>query len=121
VLVVRGEAGVGKTALLDDLAGQAAGCRVVRTPGVQSEMELAFAGLHQLLAPLLDRVERLPGPQREALRTVFGISTGPVPDRFLVALAVLGLLSEVARERPLVCVVDDEQWLDITLEAQPRG
>ncbi len=120
VLVVRGEAGVGKTALLDYLAGQAAGCRVVHAAGVQSEMELAFAGLHQLLAPMLDRLEQLPVPQREALRTVFGISAGPAPDRFLVALAVLGLLSEVAREQPLVCVIDDQQWLDQT-SAQALG
>jgi predicted ATPase len=112
VLVVRGEPGVGKTALLDDLAGRAAGCRVVRTAGMQSEIELAFAGLHQLLAPMLDQLEQLPGPQREALRTVFGISAGPAPDRFLVALAVLGLLAEAAGERPLVCVIDDQQWLD---------
>src|SRR6202021_603753 len=75
-------------------------------------MERAFAGLHQLLAPVLDRADRLPGPQRDALRTAFGLSAGPVPDRFLVGLAVLGLVSEVAAERPLVCVVDDEQWLD---------
>ncbi|MGH3286794.1 MAG: ATP-binding protein, partial [Streptosporangiaceae bacterium] len=114
VLVVRGEAGVGKTALLDYLAGQAQGCRVVRVAGVQSEMEFAFAGLHQLLAPMLDRLERLPVPQREALRTVFGLSEGAAPDRFLVALAVLSLLSEVAGEQPLVCVIDDEQWLDQT-------
>ena len=112
VLVVRGEPGVGKSALLDYLAGQAAGCRVVRAAGVESEMELAFAGLHQLLAPMLDRADRLPAPQRDALRTAFGLSAGPAPDRFLVGLAVLGLLSEVAAERPLVCVVDDEQWLD---------
>jgi DNA-binding CsgD family transcriptional regulator len=112
VLVVRGEPGVGKSALLEYLAGHASGCRVVRAAGVQSEMELAFAGLHQLLAPMLDRAGRLPGPQREALRTAFGVSAGPVPDRFLVGLAVLGLVSEVASERPLVCVVDDEQWLD---------
>jgi AAA ATPase domain len=112
VLVVRGEPGVGKSALLNYLAGHAPGCRVVRAAGVESEMELAFAGLHQLLAPVLDRVERLPGPQREALRTAFGLSAGPVPDRFLVGLAVLGLVSEVAAERPLICVVDDEQWLD---------
>ncbi len=112
-LVVRGEPGVGKTALLDYLAGPAASeCRVARAAGVQSEMELAFAGLHQLCAPMLDRAESLPGPQREALRTVFGLSVGPAPDRFLVGLAVLGLLSETARERPLVCVVDDQQWLD---------
>ena len=75
-------------------------------------MELAFAGLHQLLAPVLDRLEGLPGPQQEALRTAFGLSSGPAPDRFLVGLAVLGLVSEVAGQRPLVCVVDDEQWLD---------
>jgi DNA-binding CsgD family transcriptional regulator len=112
VLVLRGEPGVGKTVLLDELAGQAQGCRVVRAAGVQSEMELAFAGLHQLLAPMLDGLERLPEPQRDALRTAFGISAGPPPDRFLVALAVLGLLAETAGERPLVCVIDDQQWLD---------
>ena len=75
-------------------------------------MELAFAGLHQLLAPVLDRVDQLPAPQRDALRTAFGISAGPVPDRFLVGLAVLGLVSGVSGDRPLLCVVDDEQWLD---------
>ena len=112
VLVMRGEAGVGKTALLDYLAGHAPGCRVARAAGVQSEMELAFAGLHQLCVPMLDRLERLPGPQRDALGTAFGISAGPAPDRFLVALAVLSLLSEVAGDRPLICVVDDQQWLD---------
>jgi DNA-binding CsgD family transcriptional regulator len=112
VLVVHGEPGVGKSALLDFLAGRASGCRVVRAAGVESEMELAFAGLHQLLAPVLDRLEGLPGPQQEALRTAFGLSSGPAPDRFLIGLAVLGLLSEVADERPLICVVDDEQWLD---------
>src|SRR5580692_11719625 len=112
VLLVRGEPGVGKSALLDYLTGRAAGCRVVRAVGVESEMELAFAGLHQLLASMLERMDRLPGPQREALRTAFGLSAGPVPDRFLVGLAVLGLVSEVAAEQPLVCVVDDEQWLD---------
>jgi DNA-binding CsgD family transcriptional regulator len=111
-LVVRGEPGVGKTALLKYLAGRASGCQVAAATGVQSEMELAFAGLHQLLAPMLDRLERLPGPQRDALRTAFGMSAGPVPDRFLVGLAVLGLLSEMAAARPLVCLVDDEQWLD---------
>src|SRR3984885_13750092 len=112
VLVVRGEPGVGKSALLDYLAGRAAGCWVVRAAGVESEMELAFAGLHQLLAPVLDRAEALPVPQRDALMTAFGVSAGSVPDRFLVGLAVLGLVSEVAEELPLVCVVDDEQWLD---------
>jgi DNA-binding CsgD family transcriptional regulator len=111
-LVVCGEPGVGKTALLDYVAGRAAGFRVVRAAGVQSEMELAFAGLHQLLAPMLDHLERLPVPQREALRTAFGLSAGPAPDGFLVGLAVLSLLSEVAAQRPLVCLVDDQQWLD---------
>ena len=111
-LVVHGEPGVGKTALLEYLAGQASGCRVVRAGGVQSEMELAFAVLHQLCAPMLDRLERLPAPQRDALRTAFGLSAGPAPDRFLIGLAALGLLSEMAGERPLVCIVDDEQWLD---------
>jgi DNA-binding CsgD family transcriptional regulator len=112
VLVVRGEPGVGKSALVDYLAGRAAGCRVVRVAGVQSEMELAFAGLHQLCAPLLEHLEGLPGPQRDALRTAFGISAGPAPDRFLVGLAVLGLVSEAAGNRPLVCLVEDQQWLD---------
>jgi AAA ATPase-like protein len=112
VLVVRGEPGVGKTALLDYLVEQASGCRVARAAGVQSEVELAFAALHQLVAPMLDRLQRLPGPQRAALATASGLGPGSAPDRFLVGLAVLGLLSEVAEERPLVCVVDDEQWLD---------
>jgi DNA-binding CsgD family transcriptional regulator len=111
-LVLWGEAGVGKTALLDYLAHQARDCRVVRLLGVQSEMELAFAGLHQLCLPFADHVEGLPGPQMTALRTAFGVTDGPPPDRFLVGLAVLSLLSEVARERPLLCIVDDEQWLD---------
>ena len=111
-LVVRGEPGVGKTVLLDYLAGRASGCLVARAAGVQSEMELAFAGLHQLCAPMLEHADSLPVPQREALRTAFGLSAGPVPDRFLVGLAVVGLLSETAGERPLICVVDDQQWLD---------
>jgi hypothetical protein len=110
--VVRGEAGVGKTALLEYLTARADGCRVARVSAVQSEMELAFAGLHQLCVPMLDRLERLPGPQRDALGTAFGLHAGASPDRFLVGLAVLGLLSEVAAERPLVCLVDDAQWLD---------
>jgi DNA-binding CsgD family transcriptional regulator len=112
-LVVHGEPGMGKTALLDYLAEQAApDCRVARTAGVQSEMELAFAALQQLCAPMLDHVDRLPVPQGDALRTALGLSAGPAPDRFLVGLAVLSLLSEVAGERPLVCLVDDQQWLD---------
>ena len=112
VLVVRGEPGVGKTALLDYLVEQASGCSVARAAGVQSEMELAFAGLHQLVAPMLDRLDGLPVPQADALRTAFGISSGPAPDRFLLGLAVLGLLAAAAEEQPLICVVDDEQWLD---------
>jgi DNA-binding CsgD family transcriptional regulator len=112
VLVLRGELGVGKTALLDCLAGWASGCWVVRAAGVQSEMELALATLHQVCAPMLDHAERLPVPQREALRTAFGISTGPTPERFPIGLAVLALLSEAAGERPLLCVVDEAQWLD---------
>jgi DNA-binding CsgD family transcriptional regulator len=112
VLVVHGEVGVGKTALLEYLVGRASRCRVLRVVGVQSEMELAFAGLHQLCAPLLDRLQVLPSPQQEALRTAFGISEGPAPDRFLVGLATLGLLAEAAVERPAVCLVDDAQWLD---------
>jgi DNA-binding CsgD family transcriptional regulator len=112
VLVLRGEAGVGKTALLEYVAERASGFRVARAAGVESEMELAFAGLQQLCAPMLDRLERLPGPQREALRLVFGLSEGTAPDRFLVGLAVLSLLSEVVEEGPLVCLVDDAQWLD---------
>jgi DNA-binding CsgD family transcriptional regulator len=111
-LVMRGEAGVGKTALLEYLVEQAPGFRVVRAAGVQSEMELAFAGLHQLLASMLDRLEGLAVPQSDALRTVFGLSSGHAPDRFFVGLAVLSLLSDVAEEQPLLCVVDDEQWLD---------
>jgi DNA-binding CsgD family transcriptional regulator len=111
-LVVRGEPGVGKTALLDYLAEQATGCRVARVAGVEAEMELAFAGVHQLCAPMLHRLERLPAPQHSALRTAFGLSSGPAPDRFLVALAVLSLLSDAADEHPLLCLADDQQWLD---------
>lgn len=111
-LVLRGEAGVGKTALVDYLQERASGCRVVRAAGVESEMEIAFAGLHQLCAPMLGSLARLPGPQRDALSTAFGLSGGEAPDRFLVGLAVLGLLSEAAEEAPLVCLVDDAQWLD---------
>jgi hypothetical protein len=119
-LVLRGEPGVGKTALLGHLAGAAAGCRVLRAAGVQAERELAFAGLHQLCAPLWDRLPPLPGPQREALSTALGLAPGPPPDRFLVGLAALGLLAEAARERPLVCLVDDAQWLD-SASAQALG
>jgi DNA-binding CsgD family transcriptional regulator len=111
-LVVRGEAGVGKTALLDYAVESAPDLRSMRAAGVEPEMELAFAGLHQLCWPMLDRLGRLPGPQADALRIAFGLEAGPAPDRFLVGLAVLSLLSEVAGEQPLVCVVDDVQWLD---------
>ena len=111
-LVLEGEAGVGKTALLDYTIASASDLRVLRAVGAESEMEIAFAALHQLCAPVLDRLDRLPVPQRNALLTTFGLRAGAVPDRFLVGLAVLTLLSEVADERPLVCVVDDAQWLD---------
>jgi DNA-binding CsgD family transcriptional regulator len=112
VLVIRGEAGVGKTALLEYLTEQAQGCRTARAAGVESEMELPFAGLHGMCAPLLGHLSRLPGPQADALSTAFGLSAGPPPDRFLVGLAVLTLLAEVAEEQPLLCLVDDAQWLD---------
>jgi DNA-binding CsgD family transcriptional regulator len=112
VLLVRGEAGVGKTALLEYTVGSASDFSVLRTAGVESEMELAFAALHQLCAPLLDSLERLPGPQCHALRTTFALSEGAVPDRFLVGLATLSLLSEVGDECPLLCVIDDAQLLD---------
>ena len=112
VLVIRGDPGVGKTVLLDYLAERAGGCRVARAAGVHSEMELAFAGLHQLCAPMLDYLDRVPVPQRDALRTALGLAAGPPPDRFLVGLAVLSLLSEVAGDQPLICLIDDEHWLD---------
>jgi hypothetical protein len=112
VLVVCGEAGIGKTALLDYLGDRASGCRIARAAGVQSEMELAFAGLHQLCAPMLGHLERLPSPQRDALRVAFGLQQGGAPDQFLVALAALSLLAEDAEASPLVCLIDDAQWLD---------
>ncbi|HWC38902.1 MAG TPA: AAA family ATPase, partial [Acidimicrobiales bacterium] len=110
--VIRGAAGIGKTALLEYLLERAGGCRVVRVAGIESEMELAFAVLHQLCVPLLGRLEQLPEPQRAALTTALGLSLGPAPDRFLVGLAALGLLAENATEQPLVCVIDDAQWVD---------
>jgi len=112
VLVLRGEPGIGKTALLDYAAKSAGGFQVARAAGVESEMELPFAGLHQLCGPMLGGLERLPSPQRDALRTAFGVSPGAQPDRFLVGLAVLSLLSDTAEERPLLCLIDDAQWLD---------
>ena len=113
-LVLRGEAGIGKTALLEYLIASASDLAVVRAVGVESEMELAYASLHQLCVPLLDRLDRLPAPQRQAMEIVFGMSAGGAPDRFLVGLAVLSLFAAVAEERPLLCVVDDAQWLDQT-------
>jgi len=112
ILLLRGDAGVGKTALLDYLAARASGCRMARSAGVESEMELAYAGLHQLCAPMLRHLAHLPGPQRDALGTAFGLTAGVAADGFLVGLAVLSLLSRIAEERPLVCLVDDAQWLD---------
>jgi DNA-binding CsgD family transcriptional regulator len=112
VLVLRGEAGAGKTALLEYLVQRAAGCRIARATGAEPEIEMAFAGLHQLCAPFLDRLGRLPSPQRAALGTAFSLRDGDAPDGFAVGLAALSLVTEVAGERPLVCVVDDAQWLD---------
>jgi len=111
-LVVRGEAGIGKTALLEHLARSGPDLTVLRAMGVESEMELAYAGLHQLCASLLVRLDALPPPQRQALEVVSGLSVGATPDRFLVGLAVLNLLSDAADERPILCLVDDAQWLD---------
>lgn len=111
-VVVRGEPGVGKTALLDYLSSRAVDCRLETIAGVEAEMELPLAALHQLCAPMLDRLELLPAPQREALQVTFGINAGPVPERLLLGLAVVSLLSEVAVERPLVVILDDAQWLD---------
>jgi DNA-binding CsgD family transcriptional regulator len=112
VLVLRGEAGIGKTALLRYTARQASGFRVVELTGVEAEMELPFAGIHQLCATMLDRLDALPAPQRDALSVALGVAAGKVPDSFLVGLAVLSLLAAVAEERPLLCLVEDAQWLD---------
>src|SRR3954447_26176349 len=112
VLVLRGEAGMGKTALLRHAAEQAAAFRITQLHGVESEMELPFAGLHQLCAPLLARLDALPAPQQEALRIALGLASGAAPERFLVGLATLSLLAEVAEDQPLLCLVDDLQWLD---------
>ena len=112
IVVLRGEAGSGKTALLDFLLERASDFRIARVLGVESEMELAFAGLHQLCAPMLDRVEHLPAPQRDALRVAFGLAEGDAPDRFLLGLAVLTLLADLADAHPLACLIDDAQWLD---------
>ena len=112
VLVIRGGAGIGKTALLRYAARQASGYRVAELTGVEAEMELAFAGIHQLCGTMLHRLDELPVPQRDALSVALGLAAGEVPDRFLVGLAVLGLLAAVAEERPLLCIVEDAQWLD---------
>jgi hypothetical protein len=112
VVVLCGEAGVGKTALLEYVSNRASGCRMARAAGVESEMELAFAGLHQLCAPMLGRLDRLPAPQRDAVATAFGLRAGDAPDRFLVGLGALTLLSDAAEERPVVCLIDDAHWLD---------
>jgi predicted ATP-dependent serine protease len=112
VLVVRGEPGIGKTELLRHLIAEASGFGVARVAGVESEMELPFAGLHQLCAPMLDRLGSLPEPQRHGLSVAFGLASGESPDRFLVALATLSLMAEAAEEQPILCVIDDAQWLD---------
>src|SRR4051812_29115883 len=112
VLVIRGEPGIGKTALLRYTARLASGFRVAQVTGVEAEMELPFAGIHQLCTPVLDQLDALPQPQRDALNVALGLASGEVPDRFLVGLAVLGLLSAAAEERPLLCLVEDAQWLD---------
>ena len=112
VLVVRGEPGIGKTELLRQLIAEASGFGVARVAGVESEMELPFAGLHQLCAPMLGRLGSLAEPQRRALSVAFGLASGDSPDRFLVALAALSLMAEASEERPMLCVVDDAQWLD---------
>jgi DNA-binding CsgD family transcriptional regulator len=112
VVIMRGEAGIGKTTLLRYVARRASGFRVVQVTGVEAEMELPFAGIHQLCAPMLDNLDALPQAQQDALRVALGLATGEVPDRFLVGLAVLGLMSAAAEERPLLCLVEDAQWLD---------
>ncbi|WP_084316097.1 helix-turn-helix transcriptional regulator [Actinospica robiniae] len=112
VLVLRGEPGIGKTALLDYAADRAAGMRTIQVTGIESEMELPFAGLHQLCAPFLDRLQHLPSPQHDALRVAFGLQQGEAPQRFLVGLAALSLLADAADAQPLLCLVDDAQWLD---------
>lgn len=112
VLIIHGQPGVGKSALLDYVARRSGDCRLIRAAGVESEMELAYSALHQLCAPMLDRLDDLPSPQRDALSTALGLRAGPAPDRLLIGLAVLSLLSDAAETRPLMCLVDDLQWLD---------
>jgi hypothetical protein len=112
VLVIRGDAGIGKTALMRYCARQASGCQLAQIHGVESEMELPLAALHQLCTPMLSRLDALPEPQQRALRVGFGLAAEPAPDRFVLGLAVLSLLTEYSAARPLVCLVDDAQWLD---------
>ena len=112
VLVLRGEAGIGKSALLEHAARAASGRRVLRVSGIESEMELVFAGLHQVCTPMVEHLDRLPPPQASALKTVFGLRAGEPPDRFLVGLAALSLIADAAESEPLLCLVDDAQWLD---------
>src|SRR5262245_15887471 len=114
VLVIRGEAGIGKTTLLRYAGDHAPGFRVVQVTGAEAEMELPFAGVHQLCVPMLDQLDALPQPQRDGLNVALGLTSGDVPQRFLVGLAVLSLLSAAAEERPLLCLVEDAQWLDAT-------
>ncbi|MGW7681693.1 AAA family ATPase [Kribbella sp. NPDC054772] len=111
-LALRGEAGIGKTELLNYLLQRSAGCRIVRAAGIQSEMELSYAGLHQMCSPLLTGLDHLPEPQRDALATAFGLRAGTPPAPFLVGLAALSLLAQAGGDKPLVCLVDDAQWLD---------
>lgn len=111
-LVVHGEPGIGKTALLDYIAEHAPGCRVERIAGVESEMEIPWAAAHQLCSPMIDHLDGLPPPQRDAISNAFGLSAVQPADAFLVGLGVLGLLSQAAEDRPLVCLIDDQQWLD---------
>jgi DNA-binding CsgD family transcriptional regulator len=120
ILVLRGEAGIGKTALLDHLASSASGCAVARAGGIEAEIELAYAGVQQLCGPMVDLIDRLPRPQRNALATAIGLNEGDAPDRFHVGLGMLSLFAEVAAQQPLLCVVDDFQWLDHT-SAQTLG
>src|SRR5262249_47922137 len=112
VLVVRGEAGIGKTALLQYVADQASDCRIAQIAGVESELELPFAALHQLFSPMLGELEALPEPEEQALQVAFGLRSGAAPDLFVVGLAVLSMMAEVAAKKPFVCLVDDAQWLD---------
>ena len=112
VLVVQGDPGVGKTALLEDTAKVAQQFRVLRTAGAEGEQEFPYAALHRFCAPTLDRIDQLPAPQRDALAVAFGLAAGPVPNQFLVALAILGLLSSLATDQPVLGLVDDAHWLD---------